>query len=1026
MSNTMPEGYIPRPGKDQTLEAYISEELSKHNLTFNDVLNNEEMMAELSKDDAFMKLKAEFENKDKPEVVEASSNKKEEKVSEPKVEEKKDPEPEKDAPALVVEEVVMDDDDADEVEKPTMEAPKSTVAKLTETQFRIDSSNLMSKIDFTIAYDKLMTVDSFGVEDLVTKSPFYATRLDKPRHMRMDEFCNEFIEPAIPSALGHPNSEGYTDMVGFDWEKNQYLNLYEELGRRSVEAIELDDDANAGDVIIGGVTSLSMIKQVNAIVHDAILPKGRLAYIMAQMRAARCLQFTRVANGQEATPEDKLQAYMDAYMNPTYTRALRIRTPEPRVVTYNKAIDYVMYRLTLNADNDFISPMVQISDSIDVGRGVRSRSYQAATTVMSVIASSHRNLERPMTSARAPAKVITAFTDLVAPPAAEAMQKLGSYCLGGRRAELTVDMTDPILQSTDSVLAPIAAAANLILLDTNRLGNDIKRTLVYRMLSPFYGTGTRAEVDRINFNNIPRIVLTPIPDRRGLHGRLANFIRRQLTKPAYGRMDRNDSRIWRADIQTTPMLPFVPAGGMTPLSMHIGDERLENQAYAPQANELKVSLMDFVKMFDLMHARQGKETYLSSQFSAILTNESSYLYNSISMVMRTMIRGWESLDLLPPLDGAVPGALEMDRTEAFVLPFTGAVSFICYGIEDDGLEYVPWEQRKEIPMPSSFPMLLDMEIRVANELLLEAADPAGRFTRSDMLINQDEFINMAEFIMKKYLTSIDGGEFGTRYRLHWYLFEGIRIHNRTLQTPGIEDLKVARRILDGVKYPEDIATAVYIKIYESVNPIDLVNPDPQRSDYQVYMEEIPADDEILEIKDIVTYRREDGGEDFNFTPYLHSGETFNLDLIRKLAKSIPGDHRYVKVPTKVTVKPVELLDNVDVIAEDFTVALKFKKGVNEMRFEASDIPLYYRWDKFNGRSQLTLDVRVFPDTNVLLDHVMESDPRMGYAPQVLNDGTVGWVSTLSGNVYLEERKVCRREEEVLKSGIDLLIDPYGV
>jgi hypothetical protein len=432
---------------------------------------------------------------------------------------------------------------------------------------------------------------------------------------------------------------------------------------------------------------------------------------------------------------------------------------------------------------------------------------------MSEIAASHRNLERPMTSARAPAKVISAFTDLVAPPAADYMQKLGAYCLGGRRAELSIDMTDPILQNPDSVLSPIAAAANLIILDLNRISSDIKNTLIYKMLHPFYGTRTQLQIARINYGNQPGVVLDPIPDRRGLSNRLQNFIRQQLAKPRYGRLPRNDARIWRAYVGTTPMLPFNLAGGMTPLRMHLGDDKMENYAYHPQADDLKDRLLQFVRMYDQMNSRANKETYLSSQFNAVLTSEGAYLYNSLSMFMRTLLRGWENLDLLPPLDGAIPGALNMDHTQAFVLPFTGAVSFICYGIQDDGLEYVPWFQRKEIPVPSSFPLLVDMEVRVANEIIEATLPPNAPFSASDLRIYSDEFLDMAEFILKKYLTNLDGGEYGTRHRLKWYLIERTVIHANNLATPGIGDLKNSA-VLNDITYPEDIADKVYIKTAE--------------------------------------------------------------------------------------------------------------------------------------------------------------------------------------------------------------------
>ena len=229
-------------------------------------------------------------------------------------------------------------------------------------------------------------------------------------------------------------------------------------------------------------------------------------------------------------------------------------------------------------------------------------------------------------------------------------------------------------------------------------------------------------------------------------------------------------------------------------------------------------------------------------------------------------------------------------------------------------------------------------------------------------------------------------------------------------------------VLNDITYPEDIADKVYIKIYDSVNTVDLRNPDPQRSDYTVFFEDpenFDADD-IIAMKDIVTYRNPDPRFQ-QFTPYLTSGETFDLAKIRKLARGIPGDHKYVEIDAKVTVKPIELMDDTDVIAEDFSVQVKFKKGMNEMRFEASDVPLYYRWDKRPGRTQLTLDVRVFPSVNVLRDHVLTTDPRLGYAPV---NGE--WITNLNGRRFLTEKKVCRREEEMLKQGIDLLIDPYGM
>jgi len=364
-----PKGYVPLVEKGQSKDDFVKEELSKHGMTFEDLVADAELYAIVSATENFKEMMAK--------ESEAQSDSDGKKTDKSKDEAQPDAEMAKESQstdtgkddALKIEtpEFEVDDDPIVEVEK---KEPAKAISKAADFKFRTRTYDLNRDISINMSTG-LLHVTDFGVGDLIEPTPFSSKRSVSRRQLEFDRGTHEYITPGFCTA---PTSDANGYVTGHCVNTTQFPSLRPTLGMEMIVPGVVPNVA-APDVNVPGrvfrPVTVSLRRQGTGTAHTLLIPKGRLEYIKRAVDGYDFLML--VGSGQAA-----FTAFIAAYMDVVWSRALRFRLPKIETVTYDEVQEVRYPKMTFGNVPAAFFALEHIAQQPVYGEDVRERSMSTA------------------------------------------------------------------------------------------------------------------------------------------------------------------------------------------------------------------------------------------------------------------------------------------------------------------------------------------------------------------------------------------------------------------------------------------------------------------------------------------------------------------------------------------------------------------------------------------------------------------------------------------------------------------------
>jgi hypothetical protein len=616
----LPGGAVPRPTKNQTIQQYVDEELSKHvvdgkPVAFDD-LPKYSFWDELSASDNFKAMMARSNDDGQSESAPAET--KDDKSGETNVsssppasqESNKSGQPETpDAggdgvvdiapePSVVVEpEPSVEKVESVPVPSSTMSTPAQVVRsmKLVTNVELTDSENVLARVSY----------GKFGVEDLDHAASAF-NEYDKRESLFYD-IASSYIPPAIVDASRTVNEDGVCLSHALSFENYDHLKrlflredgggprrVIEGFGRLSNEPIHrFTQDVRRRD---GAADSVMMPRAqgeyglpmnyvaypYRTAVDEVSLPAYRASYLMAMQEVRSYFLLDRSVLSVPGRPSNvyPLETFLREYISEPFRKEMRFVAEygdhEEREI-YNR---YLTESLVFPAFADerqnrlehgrWLQPLWSLCDDTRLGRALRDRSFSVAMSQMLTLRPGTYTHRKDI-DARTTSEITELLNSFNAGAGCQWAQTYSAWCLGGVGKQLDIKMHGSYEDDNErSHYRVLAAGANL-LMHSRTLMEDTIRVMVQYLLTPLYGD------DNARF--LSRNVATPLGPQRGLRydGRwslelpvtrrirnvrnlLRQWILRVLNQPDLNRY--TGERVWSSFMRSArrgddnPYLPF--------------------------------------------------------------------------------------------------------------------------------------------------------------------------------------------------------------------------------------------------------------------------------------------------------------------------------------------------------------------------------------------------------------------------------------------------------------------------------------
>jgi hypothetical protein len=383
------EGVIPRPRAGETMESYVSTELSKYvnedgtPVVFKDVLANARIVEALKDDENFNRLKSEYESSNEVPSAEEGTKAQEGTNVKPKevvVDTASDAFA---APGNREESsgnVVDDNANADVYGASEEERDKKTAAsKILASDFNVVDFDLMKEIKYTTDDRAVSMYDlGLGVDDLTDGGSF---AYDYDGQYAYDG-VSRIVRPARIKASLEVNADICTvQLVSADERFDAIRRMTHLNNPNGAYALTVGPTAAA--------QSLTHTRTALGTVHTVRLPKGRLDYLIRSRDAAMHLYYLPrlAAFGNALFPARNNNAYLHPfaqYVTAVYHPKVHDNLIKRALPAANR-FDYtlaMMPRPTMlarpNAVSNLFDPVARAALDIEVGASMRADSYKKA------------------------------------------------------------------------------------------------------------------------------------------------------------------------------------------------------------------------------------------------------------------------------------------------------------------------------------------------------------------------------------------------------------------------------------------------------------------------------------------------------------------------------------------------------------------------------------------------------------------------------------------------------------------------
>lgn len=1064
------KGKLPRPAKNQSVEEFENEEIkpdaeyTEFNTVkeilerpdyFSIIIEQPEFQAMLSRSKEYLKQLGEegvdvskFIAEDKKEKPDEKPN-----TEEPNTEDSEEPK----API----DVVMEPAVVEEVDEVTsVEAPKEK--SLFEPSFKRGVNELNSPVEVKVQ-GGLITLEKSGLEDLLM--PSSADRHTKDGRKIFD-FRQQYRGAALIAPLKYNESDGMVsranhsfiideELAGmaskthkFEVETNKPLVQQASMLARNAASVNIDfvDKITTPNAAAFRATHGLDTRVAIDLAYD---PRDRGAALGMNLKCADVminpLRIPMLLHDQKVHARlsltfDEFLAEHDDMINPRFVRLIRKRNAMERdhiTSTKYKVSRYNRLRIRAPDSNDFYYRRVPL-ESVHLSGSILNRSFNKATDAMSSLTPSNRSITTHITNRQASSMLLN-FSSILPSDGSTFMSRLCAFLLGGRGRVLSVDVDEA--SSKSMLIMSVASMANLLLLDARFLDERSKVQLLANVLTPFYdefsmptlrrnpnGRGLQETqstsaldialliMQRPGAVDLPRI--SKFKDATGRSAARIEQIRIQLRFLINFALNREfttingDSRLFKTPVDDT-FIPVIARDDIYDIVLYgertdLGESfRHDVSAYRPEANAIARYLMDYVDILSMKMEFKGADMAMQEILSSV-----THIAKSHAIVADAFIRGTMHTELLP-----ATGGVDDSFYETVELPFTGALSYIMYGIgssrvADNTNAYLEFTQAAAPVLPSLFPLYVFFERAIATEVYETYAN--------DLIITKrDMMVDLVLDVLSGYFSTVDAD---SRSRIE-YMFDAGSM--------------VFRDAVRQIRLPQEFKTRLYTDAYlpgagskPGRVPGSIKSNDPVYEDVRPYEAAVDCvDKKITEVffdfdpirpAEMVTYNesrvlvyvKEEKGEYLDLediilaADYVES-DTLTFEKLRNHARvycETQGlnilDYAGVKVKSiQTSFKLVEHTGVTDIITETPSIQIMRNVEYKENKFKVDTIPIYYHrltnYFRMDGRNReidylrsfvtyTSIDIDVLSKYLVNVDHIDVMNPLL-YKTEEIND-----------------------------------------